>query len=180
MATCKTICCTLIILIHAVASQGRIHGYLYNIQNDTDFSERIISPSPERQSSPPYHPPRASRWGPNPSAALSYLDSFAPPSHSANPSQSHSEHLQRWHNTAQHYFGNSSQQLNSGSGNSTTIRPSHSSRHQASNSAAASREPRPYYYRVQQQMQAGLANHGQHRCTRDPAYIVMCIHTSLS
>ena len=89
--------------------QGRIQGYLYNIQTDSDYSERVIPPSPERPPSPTFHPPPASRWGPNPSAPTPYLTSFFSSS-SSGPNAATAQNLaDQWRNTAQHYFGSSSQ-----------------------------------------------------------------------
>ena len=133
--------------------QGRIQGYLYNIQSDSDYSERISPPSPERPPSPSFAPPRASRWGPNPSAPVPYLTSFfsSPSMHSDPRSYTHphpqpSQDLAaQWRTTAQHYFGNSSSQLQSQTGSRAIVRPSASSvrqqqqQHQQAGTSGAAR-----------------------------------------
>lgn len=158
--------------------QGRIQGYMYNIQSDADYSERVIPPSPERSAlDERFGPEQPSSYGPF--AGRPLMD--FPSSVSALQVQARSlladlasqqtrpapDFAARWQNTAQRYFGSSSHQLQSQGGNRAFIRPSSSSARQqqeAGSGSSAAREPRPYYYRVQQQMQAGLANHAQHRC----------------
>jgi hypothetical protein len=54
--------------------QGRIQGYMYNIQSEQDYQQRIIPPSPERPSSPPVRSALLSRWGPS---SMSLLESYA-------------------------------------------------------------------------------------------------------
>ena len=78
--------------------------------------------------------------------------------------QSQQDFQEHWRNTAQYYFGSSSQQLYQGAGRGVSIHPSQAARQRQTGSRGATpREPRPYYYRVQQQMQAGLANQSQRR-----------------
>ncbi|KAL0030671.1 hypothetical protein WJX77_001587 [Trebouxia sp. C0004] len=133
--------------------KGRIQGYIYNIQSEQDYQQRIIPPSPERPSSPPVRSALLSRWGPS---SMSLLQSVAASlSASQGPTQRQQDVLQQWRDTAQYYFGSSSQQL-SHAGRQIIVRPSQASRQrQNSRNTAGQREPRPYYFRVQQQMQAG-------------------------
>ena len=86
--------------------------------------------------------------------------------------QTQQDFQQQWRSTAQHYFGSSGHQLHQ-SGSRVSITPSQASRQRhEGNSATGPREPRPYYYRVQQQMQAGMANQAQRRYTQ---LLICCI-----
>ena len=94
--------------------------------------------------------------------------------------QSQQDFREHWRNTAQYYFGSSGQQLQQPR-RRVSITPSQTSRQrQAGSNATGSREPRPYYYRVQQQMQAGMANQLQRRLVNLFAclmYIVIQSHS---
>lgn len=85
----------------------------------------------------------------------------------AGSAQRQQDVLQQWRDTAQHYFGSSSQQL-SHAGGQTLVWPSQASRQRQNSrpdtrNTAGQREPRPYYFRVQQQMQAGAAGQAQRK-----------------
>lgn len=159
--------------------QGRIQGYMYNIQSDADYSERVIPPSPERSAiDERFGPGIPSSYGPfagrHPTDLSSSVSALQVQARSLladlalQQSRPAPDFTARWQNTAQRYFGSNSHQLQPQGGNRAVIRPSRSSarqRQEAGSGSSAAREPRPYYYRVQQQMQAGLANHAQHRCS---------------
>ncbi|KAA6416756.1 MAG: hypothetical protein FRX49_13268 [Trebouxia sp. A1-2] len=143
--------------------KGRIQGYMYNIQSELDYQQRSFPPSPERLSSPPVRSALLSRWGPS---SVSLLESFAD-SLSARQglAQRQQDTLQQWRDRAQNHFGSSSQQL-SHAGGQTIVRPSQASRQRQNSrpdtrNTAGQREPRPYYFRVQQQMQAGAVGQAQ-------------------
>lgn len=113
---------------------------------------------------------------------------------SAPAALSQQDFREHWRNTAQYYFGSSSQQLHQSGGRGVSVHPSQAARQRPTGSSgAAAREPRPYYYRVQQQMQAGMANQSQRRLgflpaeapaplplSSHPTPIHPCFHTGLT
>lgn len=143
--------------------KGRIQGYMYNIQSQQDYQQRIIPPSPERPSSPPVRSAPLSRWG---SSSVSLLESLAASlSARQGPAPRQQDVQQLWRDIAQNRFGSSSQQL-SHAGGQTIVRPSQASRQRQNSrpdtrNTARQHEPRPYYFRVQQQMQAGAVGQAQ-------------------